>query len=241
VTTVERAAIPARSDSTFFSSMAVALALIVFAGFSRTFFLKSVFQPPMELSGLMIVHGLAFTAWIAVLIMQTSFIAAGRRAAHITLGTFGTGLAGAMVVLGLSLAIDGLQRGHAPHGAPSAEAFFAIPVATIALFLVLVSLGIANRSKPDWHKRFMILATAAISTAAVARIPLGFIEQGGPPVFYGVVDLFIVAIAIYDWRTKGRIHPATLWSAAIMVSGQLASLIVGSTHAWQAFAASLVK
>lgn len=242
MTTVERVARPARTDSMFFSSMAIAMALVVFAGFSRTFYMRAVFAPPpLANPGLMIAHGLAFTAWIAVLVTQVSLVAAGRRAAHMTLGIFGTGLAGAMAVLGIMLAIDALRRSHAHAGAHSPEAFFAIPITLVTVFLILTSLGIANRARPDWHKRFMILATMAILPAAVARIPAGFIAHGGPPVFYGLTDLFLVAMAIYDVRSKGRVHPATLWAGAIAIGAEVASLALGMSAPWLAFATWLAK
>ena len=241
MTTMERAARPARTDSVFFPTIAIAMALTVFAGFSRTFFLRSVFAPPpLANPGLMIVHGVVFTSWIALLITQTSLVAAGRRDVHRTLGWIGMGLVTLMVFLGTWLAVDALRRGDAPPGAPSPEMFFAIPMFSIAMFPVLVAMGVANRARPDWHKRFMIMSTVAILTAAVARIPFAFIRAGGPPVFFGLTDLFVLALVAYDLATKRRVHPATLWSAAIVLAGQIGSVAVGMSAPWQHFAAWLV-
>jgi hypothetical protein len=232
--TADRISQPIRTDSVFFPVMAVVMALTVFVGFARTFYLKTVFQPPMTLSTLMIVHGLAFTTWIAVLVTQTSLVAADRRDLHVRLGVFGTCLAAVMIVLGTWLAIDALRRGQAPHGAPSAAAFFAIPMAAMVAFPMLVTAGVLNHDRPAWHKRFMILSSAALLPAAVARIPLSFIETGGPPVFFGLTDLFILAVAFYDLTTTRRVHPATLWAGAIIIFMQPLSLIVGATPAWHA-------
>ncbi|MDE2134591.1 MAG: hypothetical protein KGM97_09390 [Alphaproteobacteria bacterium] len=233
--TAERLAQSARSDSVFFPAMAAAMALTVFAGFSRTFYLRGMFAPP-PLSTLMIVHGTVFTAWIALLATQTGLVAANRRDLHMKLGILGTAIAALMVVLGTMLAIDALRRGSAPAGAPSPIVFFAIPMFAIATFPVLVGIGIANRARPAWHKRFMILSSVALVTAAIARIPLGFIESGGPPVFFALADLFIAAMALYDWATLRRVHPATLWAGAILIAAQPLCLIVGATPAWHAFA-----
>jgi hypothetical protein len=105
---------------------------------------------------------------------------------------------------------------------------------------VLVGIGIANRARPAWHKRFMILATAALLPAAIARIPLGFIETGGPPVFFGLTDLFVVAVVLYDLATLRRVHPATLWAGGIIIAAQPLCLIVSGTPAWHAFATWLM-
>ena len=233
--TSERAIQPVRSDSVFFPAMAVAFALTVFVGFSRTWFLAPYFQAP-PLSALKIAHGLVFTTWIALLITQTGLVAANRRDIHRPLGFFGAGIAGLMVVLGIWLAIDALRRGSAPPGAPSPIFFFAIPMFAIAQFPFLVGIGVANRARPAWHKRFMILSTAALIPAAIARIPLGFIESGGPPVFFGLTDLFILAVVLYDVATLKRVHPATLWAGGIIIAMQPLCLIVGGTAAWAAFA-----
>jgi hypothetical protein len=82
----------------------------------------------------------------------------------------------------------------------------------------------------------MILATVAMLDAAVARIPLGFIENGGPPVFFGLCDLFIVAVALYDWSTLRRVHPATLWAGGAIVFSQVFRLWLSGTDQWQSFA-----
>jgi hypothetical protein len=58
----------------------------------------------------------------------------------------------------------------------------------------------------------------------------------GPPAFYGATDLFIVAIAVYDFATRGRIHPATLWGGIAIVAAQAGSLILAGSNAWMTFA-----
>src|ERR1041385_6821040 len=110
-----------RSDSIFFPLMAIALAGIVFAGFAPTFYLREQFDGP-PLSMLKLVHGTAFTAWIALLVTQTGLVAADRRNIHRKLGVAGFGLALLMVLLGTTLSLDALRRGMAPAGAPSPAA-----------------------------------------------------------------------------------------------------------------------
>jgi len=69
---------PKRSDSVFFPLMAIAMALVVFVGFAPTYYLREQFNgPPLNL--LRMVHGAAFTGWIALLVTQTGLIAANRR------------------------------------------------------------------------------------------------------------------------------------------------------------------
>lgn len=237
MTVAANAGRPARTDSIFFPSMAVALALTVFVGFSRSFYLRPAFHggPPV-LSTLMIAHGIAFTCWVAVLITQTGLVASNRRDLHRKLGVLGVGIACAMLLLGEWLAIDALRRGSAPAGAPSPQFFFAIPTFVMVAFAILTGLGILNRSRPAWHKRFMILGTAAITAAAISRWPFELFANGGPPVFFAGSDLFIVAVALYDFATLRRVHPATLWSAAVIFGYQATALAIGGTALWTGFA-----
>ena len=68
---------PLRSDSIFFPAMALALAFVVFVGFSQTYYLKAYFDAP-PLTPLRVVHGAVFTTWIALLAFQTAAVAANR-------------------------------------------------------------------------------------------------------------------------------------------------------------------
>jgi len=236
MTTFDRASPQMRSDSIFFPSMALAMAATVFAGFARSWFLKPIFHAPPEISPLIAVHGAAFTAWIAILIAQTAFVANNRRDLHMQLGVAGFAVAIAMLGLGTALAIDALKRGFSPPGSPPAPIFFAIPIGDMVAFIPMLWLGWANRRRAAYHKRYMILATALILDAAVARIPLGFIESGGIIAAFIVCDCFILLTAVYDIAMLRRVHPATLISGAIIIGSQVLRLAISGTPMWLHFA-----
>jgi len=58
----------------------------------------------------------------------------------------------------------------------------------------------------------------------------------GPLAFFGLTDLFIVALAIWDFRTRGRLHPVTLWGGLLIIVSQPLRLVVSGTAGWLAFA-----
>lgn len=223
----------------FFGGMAVALAVTVLAGFAPTYYLKGWLGPAPTLSPLLHWHGIAFTAWMLLLITQTSLIAAGQRTLHRTLGFAGVGLVVLMMVLGASVAITLARQGvlGAATGIPPLI-FLAVPLATIVVFPVLFGAAVHYRRRTDWHKRLMLLATVELVTAAVARLP--FVSAWGPPGFFGVADLFVVAIVIYDLVTLRRVHPATVWGGLFLIASQPLRLVVAGTSAWQGFAGWLV-
>ena len=228
----ERTAQTARSDSKFFPLMAVAMTLVVFIGFSRTYYLKSYFDTP-PLTPLRILHGAVFTTWMVLFITQTGLVASNRRDIHRRLGLVGAGVAVLMVGLGVALAVSALRYGHAPSGGPSPSVLFALPIFTIFAFLFLVIAGIGYRAQPQFHKRFMTLATAAILSPALARFPFAFFQN--PLVFFGSTDVFIIACGTYDLVSRGRVHPATVWGGVVIIASQILSLLVGGSAIWFRF------
>lgn len=217
----------------FYVLLAIAFAVVVAIGFGPTFYLKPIFGAP-PLTALATLHGVLFTAWILLLIVQTTLVAKGRTDIHRKLGIAGAILAAAMVVIGLKTAIAFAARGMSPPGAPPALSFFAIPFFSIVLFAIFVGLAIALRRDTATHKRLMVLGTAAILGAAIARLP--FAAAGIPPVFFAITDLFVLAGIIHDWRGMGRVHPAYIWGGILLVASQPFQLVILGTDGWIAFA-----
>jgi hypothetical protein len=234
------AAADRRRDRFFYVGIAVAAAVIVFVGFSRTYFLKAHFGTP-PLSRLLHLHGLVFTSWIVLLLTQVSLVAARRTDLHRRLGVLGVLLAPLMVAIGLTAAIDAARRGSAPPGGPPPLVFLAIPFGDMAVFAILVAAGFYFRRRPDAHKRLMLVATIGLLTAAIARLPFAFILGTGPPAFFGLTDLVLAVCILYDYRARRRVHPAYLWGGLLLVASQPLRLVVAGTNAWLAFAGWLTR
>src|ERR1700687_1137784 len=108
-------------DHLFFSSMALAMLVTVFAGFAHSYYLAGVFRAPLP-SAIIHLHGAAFSCWILLLVTQTSVVAAGRVDIHRRLGIAGFLLGCVMVVLGVLAATDSLVR-HTDIAGRDAKAF----------------------------------------------------------------------------------------------------------------------
>jgi hypothetical protein len=227
-----------RRDRLFFSGMAVAAALVIFAGFAPTYYLKDVFGAP-ALSPLLHLHGLIFSSWIVLFVVQTRLIAGRRTPLHRRLGVVGGLLAVAMLVVGTMAAIASARRGFTPPGGPPPLTFLIIPLGDLVVFSVLVGAALYFRRQSQTHKRLMLLSTLALLTPAIARLP--GIAAAGPPAFWGLTDLFIVACFAYDRVTSGRIHPAFKGGGLFVLAMQPLRLIVGGTGLWLAFAQWLTR
>ena len=221
-----------RREHLFFTALPVVMFAAVFVGFSQTYYLKSVFGTP-PLSWLYHVHGVAFTSWLLLLILQPALVLAGRTPLHRQLGWIAGALVPLMTVLAWFVSVDLGRRGSAPPGIPPLV-FIVVPMATVVVFPAFVAAALYWRRRPDTHKRLMLIATLELVPAGVARVP-GVLALG-PLGFYGLTDLFLVAMAIHDLTTRRRLHPATLWGGALLIATQAGRFVIAGTPMWDSFA-----
>jgi hypothetical protein len=86
----DRAALERR----FFTGIALVILATVLIGFSRSFFLRPLFPDwPSPAEPVFYVHGVLFTAWIALFVVQASLVSKGRADLHRRIGPWGAGLA----------------------------------------------------------------------------------------------------------------------------------------------------
>ncbi len=221
-------------DRLFYGGMALTIAATVFAGFSATFYSRAGTLPP--LSPLLVVHGIVFTSWILIFVTQTSLISARRVDLHRRLGVGAAVLAAAMVVIGVTAAVDALRRGAAPLPGIDPRMFFAVPIGDMIVFPILVGAGILNRANSQTHKRLMLLATISILAAAISRWPIPFMMEHAPVSFFAGVDLFVLVAIAYDLFSRHRVHPAYIWGGLLIVASQPLRLMVSGTPGWLALA-----
>jgi len=212
--------------------------LVAVGGFARTYYLKSVFgTPPLPM--LVHLHGLLMTAWVALFVVQTRFIAARRTDLHRRLGVFGAVLIALIVVVGIVTSIGSARRGISQPGLPPLM-FMAIPLVTAVVFALLAGAAILWRRRSDIHKRLMLLATLSILTPAIARVPWDAFRALGPALFLGLTDLCVLAFVGYDTWKNRRLHPAFGWGTLFLFASQPLRIGLAHTDAWNAFAAWLV-
>jgi hypothetical protein len=65
------------------------------------------------------------------------------------------------------------------------------------------------------------------------------IDAAGPVGLFLGTDLFVAAVVVYDFVSRGRVHPATLWGSAMVVLFKPLLLAAAFTPAWLAFADAL--
>ena len=233
----------AKYDRLFYSGIAIALGLTVLAGFSATYYLRFLSGgPTATISGgpftrIVHIHGALFTTWILLFMAQTALVAARRVAVHRRLGILGAVLAAAMIIAGTRVAIEAAGR-NVPIAGTDPLAFLVIPLFDMVLFTTFITTALVKRRDKESHKRLMLLAYISIVVAAVARLP-GVLVMG-PPAFFGLTLLYVVAAAAYDFVSRGRVHRVYVWGGALIVLSIPLRLAISTTEAWRAFARMLV-
>jgi hypothetical protein len=229
-----------RSGNQLYGWVALAAALITFAGFARTFYLRASFGAA-PLSTLLVIHGIVMTSWFVLFFTQVWLVGAGRTGLHRRLGIAGMGVAVMVLCVGVIAAIDAARRGVSPPpGLATPLEFMAVPLFDMPVFAALTGAAFWYRRRPDIHKRLMVLATLGMLTPAISRIPLRFIQEGGPPVFFGLAIAVVLACVAVDTVRNRRLHRAFAWGAMLIVVMLPLRLAIANTEAWTRFAAWLV-
>lgn len=237
---LERVDTARRRERLFFGGMSIVLAIVVLVGFAPTYYLHGALRGPNELTNALHWHGAVFSAWMILLVAQTSLVAARRVDLHRQLGIAGAALGVYMMVLGVYVAVSRMADGSfvSPPGTPRFS-FLTFPLASVVMFPILFGAALWYRKRSDFHKRLVMIATFELVTAALARWPV--LGEIGPIGFFGATDAFLAAIVVYDLVTLKRLHPATLWGGLLLVVSQPLRVLIGLTPQWDSFAAWLIS
>lgn len=233
--------------SYFYVWSALACAAVAFLGFTPTYF-APLAKGAFDAKPIVHIHGIVFFSWTLFFVYQSWLAASGRTMRHRDIGLIGISFATAMTLLGLIVSVAGATRAAGLGFLDDARHFMVVPVSGILTFAVLFAFAIAYVKNKEVHKRLMLVATASILDAAVARWFLTFLAPPPapgaspvPPVGVALppallVDLFIIAGIVHDWRTRGRPHPAYLIAGGAVLAQQLLRAPVSTTAAWNGIA-----
>lgn len=229
-----------KTRGSFHTWVAVGAFLIVFAGFARTFYLKTLFGT-RSLPFYLHLHGLMFTLWFVLFFVQARLVARHRVDLHRRLGVFGAVLAPLAACLAAGVSILALKRRYLadPTLLSANLRPFALDLGSSLTFLLFVAFAIYLRRRADVHKRLMVLASCSLLLPAIGRIPLsGSTEVFTASGLWGLVGLTevppIVCIA-YDSIRHRCIHTAFVWGGLALLSSFPLFMLIGDTNAWLFF------
>ncbi len=239
-----------RARAWFYGAAAGTLLLIVLVGFSHTLYLRSFFDVP-TIPTYLYWHGVILTAWYAGLLMQVLLIRFRCTKVHRQLGWGLSAVAVGVIAISTYVTLNFVPRQRA-LGVDVATVIGTLSdtvwtnLSQVAVFSGLVSAAVLLRRRPEWHKRFMVLASMSIVTPALSGNRLGFfipVFKSGvgtipaATVRFALLVMLVVGVAIYDVMSSKRLHPATLVGGAIVIGLRL---VASSAIATSAFGRSFV-
>jgi hypothetical protein len=216
-------------DHSFYLFMSLLVAVVVVFGFSRTVSARLI-HPPSPPPIVLYFHAAVFTAWVVFFIMQSALVRTRNVKVHRKLGWFGLALGLAIPVVGIATAIT-MTRLRMREGLTDAAAFMIVPFFDIAAFCVAFGLAFCWRTRPEFHRRLILMASCALTAAAFGRFPTSLIP---PNCFYAGVDVLILLGVMRDLLATKRVHPVYLYGLPLLMLGQIAtvSTFVKGWPAW---------
>jgi hypothetical protein len=197
-------------DKYFYFSMSLLVAAVVAWGFGHTVGARLI-RPATAPPWILYAHACAFCGWVLFFILQSGLVRARQVSVHRTLGWFGFGLGLTMIALGIGTAIV-MNRTHflRTHSTDGSE-FMIVPFGDMICFSIPFLLAIYWRKKPEFHRRLILIATWALTSAAWGRFPhLQFV------LVYPLIDLMILLGVARDWMVNRRLHLVYLYALPLL-------------------------
>ena len=207
------------------------------------------------------VHGVLMFGWVTFFFVQSWLIAQGKVLTHRTWGMLGisiiTGIAFIVTtILSLRLA-QAATPGEPAQVVHDARAFTWVTFGGLLFLLTTFTSAIVKLRDSETHKRLILLTTISMLGAPIARWfifaappappwPAGLPDISTPPMIIAIIaaslgDILLGVAAVYDWRTRGKVHPVYLFGGAILIAMHLTMGLVGNSAVWQSTAIALGK
>jgi hypothetical protein len=222
-----------RARLRFYPLIAIVLTAFIVIGFSRTYYLRFLSdRPPLHV--ILHIHGLVFTAWLALFLAQTQFVAARRLDLHMKLGIVGLFLAILIVATGMAaMLVSAAIPRMTQLGVTSAQASI-VPLLSTAPFAILVAAGLAYRHRASLHKRLMLLAMISVVGPPTARLILLFdVRPHALTIQMSVIALFVTACLVHDWRKNRVVHPVFAIGGLVLVLLWPLRYAIARSEAWR--------
>jgi hypothetical protein len=203
---------PSPLERRIYFIMSLIIAGVVAAGFSRTIGAR-LFHPSSPRPIILYVHAALFSGWIVLFITQTALIWTRNVKLHRKLGL-------------RAIPLDAAE-------------FLIVSLYDMVSFAIPFACAVYWRKRPEFHRRLMMIATCALTSAAIGRlIP---VTASDAWIYIGV-DLLILLVVGCDFIATKRIHPVYLYGLPALLLGQTITLYVDLSRSreWLALAHRLI-
>lgn len=201
-------------DEGFFLGGAIAMALVIIAGFSLQLAMgRSSFSSPP----LVHAHAIVFMGWVAIYLLQNTFAATGRMVLHRRLGWIAAVWVVPMLVLGFAVTLAIVRRGQVPFFFRPLQFLVFDPVSLLT-FAGLTAAAILMRGQTDWHRRLHFCAMSMLLGPGFGRLlPMPLLAPWAWEATVAACLVFPLVGMVSDKRRGGQVHPAWFWGVAAMI------------------------
>ena len=216
------------------SFLFIAILAIIVLGFYKTYF--GLFPKFDKVTTIQHIHGLLFTTWFLLLIIQPLLIRYKKYKWHRILGRCTYVLVPLLIISIHFIAQEAYLNAVAAH-VPQKKILVILyfPTYQILDFALLYLLAIANVKNTPSHMRYMITTSLAIVGAGMRRVFLHWFGMSGPDVVlyaFLLTDSILIGLIFFD-RIKGSTNKAYLISLGILAVSQLGFYFIPNTAWWQ--------
>ncbi|MBX7527787.1 hypothetical protein [Qipengyuania vesicularis] len=172
-------------------------------GFARNFYLRPFGSEPLADAGPIyagsILHGLVCTAWMALAVWQPWLVMRGKTALHRKTGRWGAVVAILLIVTGLVVTWSQAVRFAATGETPG---FVIVPLGTLAMFALAFGLAIHFRKRPEYHKRWIVVAHCTLLAPPAARALVTFEIPPVPLIILLISFPLLVGLLLDIWKRR---------------------------------------
>ena len=213
-TLAEQSFVKPLGDERFFLRAAIAMTLVIVAGFSFQLSMgRSTFASPP----LVHAHAIIFMGWVTIYLLQNILVASGNLTWHRRLGWVAAGWMIPMLVLGFSVTLALARRGQIPFFFRPLHFVIFDPLSLLA-FAGLTGTAIAQRHRTDWHRRLHLCGMSMLLGPGFGRLlPMPLLIPWAWEASFAAGMLFPLAGIVADLRRTGHVHPAWRWGFLTMI------------------------
>jgi len=183
-------------------------------------------------------HAIVFSAWLLLFLAQATLVRTRQIRWHRSLGAAGVALGFAVIVVGIWASIT-MGHLHVLDGSKRSERFLIVPIGDIVSFTVLFAAAVMTRARSDYHRRFMFLATCALTSAGWGRFPEAMVPDEW---FEAFVSVLVLIGVLRDLIVMHRVHRAYLigWPILLAIQGFEMYTYLNASPWWMAIAHRLI-
>jgi hypothetical protein len=212
-----------RHDRAMAASLVGAIWLAIVAGFGIDL-VRRASAGQLDFPLIVHLHVAVYSAWLVLLATQVWLIRTRHVAQHRRLGRLAVVLLPLMLVLGPATA---LVQARNPYMPDRWIAWLSVNFTNAIGSVALLAAGLALRRDPPAHKRLMLMGTIAVTEPGFSRIWLPYLSarlgEGYLPFYvsaYVGTCVLVIAVGIYDYATRRRLHPAYIAAATWIVANE---------------------